>query len=60
MDVDNNAELHFKTFLDSLMISKAERCGFLSIWVDYGVTQFAMPPTLIGDKKCEVIKNPTF
>lgn len=58
MDVDkSNYELHLKTFLDFIMISKAEKCYSYQYGKMYGATKFAMTAALIGGKEYEVIKE---
>lgn len=58
MDVDKNSyELHFKTFLDFIMISKAIKCYSYQYGKMYSATKFAKTAALIGGKEYEVMKE---
>lgn len=58
MDIYKSSyELHLKTFLDFIMISKAEKCYSYQYGKMYGATKFAMTAALIGGKEYEAIKE---
>lgn len=58
VDVDKNSyELHLKTFLDFIMISKADKCYSYQYGKMYGATKFAKTVALIGGKEYEVMKE---
>ena len=50
-------EVHLKTFLDFMIITKAEKSYSYQYGKMYGATKFALTAALIGNNEYEVVKD---
>ena len=55
--VVDDYEVHLKTFLDFMIITKAEKSYSYQYGKMYGATKFALTAALIGNNEYEVVKD---